>query len=345
LELVMEDELGRRIAALVREAEANVTEAPGRTWYEATVGHPGLLTHRPKLPEQRLADLRRDYVLSRLSGEVDPRSESGQQMMRSNPGLFQAVQAYQGRNKELAHLAKEQLQSPHERTGLMAPGGGLHTAGQWLQSGVGMAGEAAHMLANAAGDATALAMGGDTGGYVKSYGDAAKDFGKHLNTLTAPAQAVSGAALGWEAPADWSSWSQADAARRQIAQGEDWRNLTGLDRTIGSAVEHSAAPMPEAQDLLNDYRVNELIGDTGTAFLGTTMDSILNPIPPPLKAISSMSRAGRTGRAAWELGKEMLPGYGLQAYALSLTPPEEQEMNEREMRRMSDLANGLRGGR
>jgi hypothetical protein len=337
----MADDLGRRIAELVREAEENVTEAPARTWYEATIGHPGALTHRPKLPEQRLADLRRDYVLSRLSGEVGPRSEREHEMMRSNPGLYQAMEAYRGNNKELTHLSKDQLQSPHEYTGVFSPGSGLHTAGQWLQSGLGMAASGSHMLANAAGDATALAMGGDTGGYVKSYGDAAKDFGTHFNTLTAPAQA----AVGIKGASDHSSWSRADAARRQAAQGEDWKNLTGYSRAMGSAAEHQAAPMPEGEDLLRDYRVEEMIGEPATRFLGVTMDNILNPLPPPLKAIRGMSKAGQHGRAAFELGKEMLPGYATQAYAMSLSPPKEREPDEAEIRRLRDLALGLRGGR
>lgn len=339
----MADEMGRRIAELVREAEENVTEAPARTWYEATIGHPGAMTHRPKLPEQRLADLRRDYVLSRLSQEVKPRSESEHQLMRTNPGLYQAVQAYQGNNKELTHLSKDQLQSPHEYTGVFAPGSGLHTAGQWLQSGMGMAGAGAHMLANAAGDATALALTGDpamTGGYVKSYADAAKDFGTHFNTLTAPAQA----ALGVKGAPNHSSWSRADAARRKMAGAEDWTDLTGEQRRIGSQVEHAVAPMPEGEDLLRDYRAEDLLGETGVKMLGATMDSILNPLPPPLKAIKGMARSGQAGRAAWELGKEMLPGYATQAYAMSLSPPQEREPDEAEQRRWYDLSTGLRRG-
>lgn len=334
------DELGRRIAELVQEAEANVTEAPKRTWYEATVGHPGVMTHRQKLPEQRLADLRRDYVLSRLSGEVAPRSESEYQLMRTNPGLYEAMEAYRG-NKDLPHLSKESLRSPYQRTGLLGPGGGLHTANQWLQSGIGIAGSGSHMLANAAGDATAYLMSGDQkpmyGGYVKSYKDAQQDAIRSFNTLTAPVQALAGVS---DVSPGYSQWSRAATARQMMAD-EDWTDLTGAAQARSNAIEQAAAPDPYGYELLSSYGVPEV----PARMLGATMDTILNPIPPPLKAIKEASRAGRLLQAARSLALEMLPGYGVEglAYGSQFLPKQGQPpIQDIDRIKAQDMATGLR---
>ena len=346
----MADEQGRRIAELVAEAEAKIAEAPKRTWYEATVGHPGVASYREKLPEQRLADMRRDYVLSRLSGEVTPRSESEEQMMRSNPGLYEAMEAYRG-DKKHPHLSKDALQSPYQYTGVVGPGSGLHTANQFLQSGVGLATSASDLLANAAGDATSYMLAGKEkpmyGGYVRTNRQAQEDAVKHLNTLTAPVQAALGVVVpGFnDVPADYSSWASADTARRAAAQNENWTDLSGWGAAVTDAEENKAAPDPTGEEHLRSYGVPE----TPARLLGATMDNILNPLPPPLKAISAASRAGQTLKAARMFGTEMLPAYGLEAaHALSglypKRPGPDALDSERMMRKIEDMATGLRGG-
>lgn len=341
----MADELGRRIAQLVSEAESSITEAPERTWYEATVGHPGVASYRQKLPEQRLADMRRDYVLSRLSGEVTPRSESEEQMMRSNPGLYEAMEAYRG-DKKHPRLSKDALQSPYQYTGVVGPGSGLHTANQWLQSGVGLALSASDLLANATNDATSYMVAGKEkpmyGGYVRTSRQAQEDAVKHLNTLTAPVQAALGIS---DVPADYSSWASADTARRAAAQNENWTDLSGWGAAVTDAEENKAAPDPTSEEHLKAHGWS----DTPARWVGATMDNILNPLPPPLKAISAASRAGQTLKAARMFGTEMLPAYGLEAaHALSglypKRPGPDALDSERMMRKIEDMATGLRGG-
>jgi hypothetical protein len=266
-------------------------------------------------------------------------------MMRSNPGLYEALEAYRG-DKKHPHLSKDALQSPYQPTGVIGPGSGLHTANQFLQSGVGLALSASDMVANAAGDATSYMLAGKEkpmyGGYVRTNRQAQEDAIKHFNTLTAPLQ------VGVrDVPADYSSWSRADAARRAAAQNENWTDLSGLGAALTDASENKAAPDPTGSDHLMSYGVPE----TPARFLGATMDNILNPLPPPLKAISAASRAGQTAKAARMLGTEMLPSYGLEAAnALSrlaapgAVQPDALEM-ERMMRKFGDMATGLRGGK
>lgn len=311
----------RRLNELAMEAEQKVTAPPGRTWSQFFGGMSPL--HRQKSPERALADARQDYVLSRLSDETGRAAYQG--MLPEAPGMAQALRGYRGQGGA-QHLNRESLRSPNEYVGFLGPGSALDKFGTWTQAGAGAAMAASDMLANAANDATVLAMTGTLdhparGGYRRGYGEAGNALLRHIGTM-APQDLLGSSHPARAAHASGSqprsAWEAKDAARQAGDDQINWRNLTYDDRARSEGLEQEAqaSNVEEMSPWLQEYNVPQGFA-APVGFLG---DNILNPLPPPLKAISAAARAGQTARAGRMIAGELAPTGALAGAAYGLGP-------------------------
>jgi hypothetical protein len=312
-----DDELDAMINRLYAEAQEKVPSAPGRTWGEFISPLFGSFLYRPKLPVQRLNDLRRSYVLDQAAMQDDLPDH-----MRELIADYRAS-------------GRERLESPEEYTGFFGAGSPLLNAAQWMQAVPAMAFEGSGMLANAADDATRL--GTDVAPvHVESYGDRVRNILSHIGTAVEPlgiqrkdrmADFVDPQNLPSPKGDTRSVWEKQRTVRQVQADAEDpvgdMRSdpygLRGLLSNGGRDYTRRQELTPtvrEGADHLRDYNVQDLIGDTATDGLGLVMDSVLSPFGET-KGAYNFARAGQMGKAWKSMASEYGPLGAIQAYIWS----------------------------
>lgn len=316
------DDPGRVIAALVAESNELAKPQEPTVWDSLTTLAP---THRRKLPGRALADAQRQHFMDRaleIYGRPTSQWQSGEYMRPSKwsslPDNLQSDMMSYATNKD---GFRDNIAKPYEYTGWLGPGSRLMTAAKWVQALPSGVYQGSHALANLSGDVTQGYAEGDfktsgDPGHVKSYRQAYEDAADAGGTLLAPVTS----ALGMDAVAP-TQWSRMQAARERLDENPHaWLGggLTHFDnrpyQKAAQSVEANAGSAEDGESLLMDYKVDELIGKTGTRILGAVMDDTLNPFWDG-QAITKAARAGKMGPAWRGLAWEHFPGAALAGYA------------------------------
>lgn len=313
-------------------AESNALAKPQEpTVWDAFTTNPA--THRRKLPGRAQADAQRQHFLDRaldIYGRPTEKSPAGEYLPPtawSNSRLPEDIQRQMMDYATNKDGFRDNIAKPYEYTGWLGPGSRLNTAMRWLQAMPTGLYQGSHALANLTGDVAqiyteynnpsgpALHARG-TPGYVKSYTQAYEDAADAGATLAGPltwALGMDGMGMG--------AWSRMQAEREAWDDNpHEWLGggLRALDDRPGQgaavSAESHAAPVEDGEELLQSYKVDDLIGRLGTRVLGAVMDDTLNPFWDG-GSIVKAARAGKMGPAWRGLALEHLPGVGMASYA------------------------------
>lgn len=294
------DDPGAVIRALMAEAR-EVAKPQEQTTWEWFRDHPGLLSHRNKLPGRAQNDAQRQHVMERaLEIYGRPAGEQVPTAWSRLPEQLQADMMNYATNKD---GFRDNIVGPYEKTGVVGPGSGLYAAGKWFQSIPAAAYQGSHMLANAAGNV----IDGQGGG-VKTTAQAGEGLADAFGTFIAPVQAV----LGMDAQAP-TAWRRS----RQTRQALDEEKTPWLQEDIiidnrpqqraAANLESRAGAQEDGEGLLAAYNVDDAIGKIPTRIVGGIMDDTLNPWWDGAN-ISRLARQGKTAAAARGLALEHAPG-------------------------------------
>jgi hypothetical protein len=267
---------------------------------------------RPKSSERSLDDARRSHFYERAMDAygrptVEPMGPLGKSPFQEPEGWAKLPPPLR---EELSKYAQggDTLRSPWESTGIIGPGSLVGDALTMLSGTSGAAYAASEGLGNAAGDATGAALGAGRGGYVTSPEENWKNFDRAASTFAYPISKA-GEYLG--IGSDQSVFSERQAMRdnaNALAAVDPNRDTRWLYDTAPSREQQDNLEMQLAvksgEDLLTDYKADELIGRIGAAGVGAVMDAMTNPLVPDLPGIKAAARAGKMGQAWLGLGAE-----------------------------------------
>lgn len=268
-----------------------------------------LLGIRPKLPNRMVMDRRRAYFLDRM---LDTFGRPSQTVGESDPVTGASSGSEYGPRPEAWSKLPEDVADAmwaystgdpvnvagkYENTGWLGPGSPLGAVSKWMMATPSAAYGVSELAANA------------VGGRAKPTSEVVNDIARAGETLLAPVLRGD------------SAFSDMSKFRRQIDQdsGFDrdtawWRgsdgsysNLYPSQDDMAQVFEAQAGQMDGGEELLERYKVDDLIGRLGTRVLGGVMDATVNPFFGGADMIAA-AKAGKmlksAGLAATEWGPD-----------------------------------------
>lgn len=258
-----------------------------------------LLGIRPKLPNRQLMDRRREYFLDNMLdtygrpsvtvGEPDPvaGASSGREYgdrpekwNRLPKEVADAMWAYSTGDHE-------NVAGNYENTGVLGPGAPLSTVSKWMMGLPQALYGTSDLLANA------------VGGRARTNAQAVQDI-----------ERGGGAIIGAGPFEDMARYRKQADMNAAFDRDRQWyQNLYPRD---DQAVETMVGSMDGGEELLERYKVDELIGRLGTRALGGVMDATLNPFfgGPDIQAAA---KAGKATKALGLTALEYLPDASIAA--------------------------------
>ena len=320
------NDTGQYIRDLIAETNANVTVGPkpfaGSSFITPPAGW------RSKTPERSLDDARRKYFYSALLDRYGaPQKTSsynpygaGITSYGENPESWSKLP--EDISRELRKYATdvtrgETVDSAYEPSGFVGSGSPLHNFGTWLLAmpqGFYAASEGA---ANAVAD----------GGYRTTPKEAWGKFDKAAETFFAPVTGLPGVSqYGSDQTSYWADRERYRQDQEGLAATDPNRDY----RWISADADYDTRALADGyeteirgdtgEELLNRYKADEILGETGTAVTGTIMDAMLNPLPPDLTGIRALAREGRNAAALGQLLFEFGPDSASLGYRYGMQP-------------------------
>lgn len=245
------------------------------------INHPGLLAHAVDSPEEYANDQRRNELLRRLSEyskDMNPIGVFGGE-------LGSEINAY--RRGKIDN-------TPYHYRGWMTPGAPLHTGMQWYASLPAIAYNSGKVLGNQ------ITPG--------MYPEAEKNLAKAANTLTMYAAEDYGRVPKGTGTI-LEDADQANAARGKV----DFANPSWMTDAYG-AMQQDKAQERIDQAIPSGWQHYESLGLSPEVAvpLGVMSDIVLDPFSSAGQAMQ-LARAGRTGAAMREIGKDSAIGAGIPA--------------------------------